>query len=121
MKHVVMHCLIFCRFVGSAWSDPRKVKDGLESKKSKSCWIDYDNNASLAKQGLFHVCVLFFVFRFSVVPITRTRSVLPTLCLNDLNVLLMSYQSRTVSFVRLVGDFVLFYAIIHSLARSLAR
>jgi hypothetical protein len=41
-------------FVGSAWADPRKVKDGLESSKAKSCWMDYENAAFLARQGLFH-------------------------------------------------------------------
>ena len=41
-------------FVGAAWADPRKVKDELESKKGKACWIDYENSAALAKAGLFH-------------------------------------------------------------------
>lgn len=41
-------------FVGSAWADPCKIKDGLERSKAKSCWMDYENAAFLAKQGLFH-------------------------------------------------------------------
>ena len=41
-------------FVGSAWADPCKVKDGLESSKAKSCWMDYENSAFLARQGLFN-------------------------------------------------------------------
>jgi len=41
-------------FVGSAWADPRKVKEGLEAKKALSCWVDYENTAFLAEHGLFH-------------------------------------------------------------------
>ena len=41
-------------FVGSAWADPRKVKEGLETKKALSCWADYENTAYLAEHGLFH-------------------------------------------------------------------